>query len=270
MNPTGLYLYGFIPRAGNLELSGINGIDADGPVRALDLGSSRAVVGSVRVEAFEAAMSSGVDGGPDPSWIIPRALKHQAILGEVLDRSPVLPARFGTLFSSTEALEGLAKTHQRAIARFFDDLGDRREWSLRGYHDPDGAVELLLEADPNLSSRRRALPESPGTRYFLEKKLREEARRVAAEAARHAADEVRRALRALTGDVRSLPLRGVEAPGREMVLHETFLLPPAATAEALAAVEWASASTVAGLLTLEPSGPWPPFHFCPDLGGDPT
>jgi hypothetical protein len=269
MNHTGVYLYGFVPRA-NLDLSGIEAIDGDGPIRALSLGTSAALVGEVRVEPFEAAMSAGSDGGPDPAWVLPRALRHEAILDAVLTRSPVLPARFGTLFSSSVALEELASEHERAIARFFEELGDRLEWSLRGYYDPDRSIELLLESNPELSRRWRSLPESPGTRYFLEKKLREEARKLARQAAARAAFAVRQTLRTLTPDVRSLPLRGVEAPGREMILHETFLMSPALASEALEELKTTSSEVVEGLLTLEPSGPWPAFHFCPELGGQPS
>jgi Gas vesicle synthesis protein GvpL/GvpF len=267
MNPTGVYLYGFVPRSAGLDLSGIEGIEGNGPIQALALGISTAVVGEVQIGAFEAALSSGSDGGPDPSWVIPRALRHEAILDAVLVRSPVLPARFGTLFSSSEALEGLANEHQQDIARFFEELGDRLEWSLRGYYDPDRAVDLLLDADPELSKRWRALPESPGTRYFLEKKLREEARRLARQTALQAAEGVRQTLQTISDDVRSLPLRGLESPGRSMILHETFLISPGLAAEALKVVKAASSEQVEGLLTLEPTGPWPPFHFCPELGG---
>jgi hypothetical protein len=263
MNLTGVYLFGFVPRSGGLDLSGIAGIEGNAPVQALALGSSTAVVGEVPLEAFEAAMSSGADGGPDPSWVIPRALRHEAILDAVLARSPVLPARFGTLFSSTEALEGLAIEHQHTIAKFFEQVGNRLEWSLRGYFDPDRAVDRLLETDPDLSRRYRSLPASPGTRYFLEKKLREETRRAARNVASRAAGAIRQKLRTLTDDVRSLPLRGLESPGREMILHETFLMAPTSAAEAFDLL------SDDGLLTLEPSGPWPPFHFCPELGGPP-
>ncbi len=267
MNLTGIYLYGFVPPADELDLSGIEGIDSAGPILALNLGATTAVIGQVQVEAFEAALSSGADGGPDPSWVIPRALKHEAILEAVQARSPVLPARFGTLFSSSSALEGMASEHQSAIARFFTDLGDRLEWSLRGYYNPDQAADLLINGDPEFSRRWQALPESPGTRYFREKKLREEARLAARQTAARTAETVRVMLRTLTDDVRSLPLRGREAPGREMILHETFLLPRKLASEALGLLKGNSVEPIDGLMTWVPSGPWPPFHFCPDLGG---
>jgi hypothetical protein len=51
-----------------------------------------------------------------------------------------------------------------------------------------------------------------------------------------------------------------------MILHETFLMSADDATEALKSVEAATNSFVDGLLTLESSGPWPPFHFCPNLG----
>jgi hypothetical protein len=267
MSQSGVYLYGFIPGALYPDLSAIEGVDGSRPIRTIDVGGSTAVVGEVSIEAFEAAMSSGIDGGPDPSWILPRALRHEAVLDALLARSPVLPARFGTLFSSPEALASLAGAHQAAIAGFFESIGDRLEWSLRGYYDPARAVDLLLASDPELSRRRAALPESPGLRYFQEKRLIEEARWEGRRAATLAADGIRRALRAIAQDARSLPTRGSEGPTREMVLHETFLMSAQAAAGAIATIREAADSPVEGLLTLEPSGPWPPFHFCPDLGG---
>jgi Gas vesicle synthesis protein GvpL/GvpF len=267
MEQIGVYLYGFVPDGAVLDLSGIEGVEGLRPIRSVEVGGVTAVVGEVPLRAFEAAMSGGVDGGPDPSWVVPRALRHEVVLDAVLARSPVLPVRFGALFSSREALEALAIEHRGAIGRFFESVGDRLEWALRGYYDPTRASDLLLESDPELSRRRLALPESPGARYFQEKKLREEARREARLSAAHAAEAVRAALRSITDDARSLPLRGAEGPDREMILHETFLMSPERAAEALALIGSAAAARVEGLLSLEPSGPWPPFHFCPELGG---
>ena len=269
MERQGVYLYGFVPRGTTLDLGRLEGIDESGPVRALDLGGSTAVVVDVDLDAFEMAMTNGPNGGPDPDWVVPRALRHERVLDVVLDRSPVLPVRFGALFSSVGALAAMAAEHDAAIALFLESLGDKREWSLRGYVDLDAAADRLLEADPELSARRARLPDAPGARYFQEKKLREDARREARRAASAAPSAVRRALRAVATDVRTLPLRSDEDPRREMILHEAVLLARGTEPVALADAERAATEAVSGLLTLEPTGPWPPFHFCPGLDGSP-
>ena len=267
MERVGVYLYGFIPGGSPLDLDDLAGVEGAGVVRVanLGLGGASAVVGEVSVDAFEAAMAEG----PDPAWLIPRALGHERVLGAILARSAVLPARFGSLFSSNEALVDLVAGHLGAIGDYFARVGDRREWSLRGYLDSESATGRVLETDPALVRRVAELPDSPGARYFREKKLREEARIVARRAAGAEASAIRQAIREVAGDVRSLPLRAPEAPGREMVLHEAALIARGREPQALAAAGRAS-EAAGGLLTLEPSGPWPPFHFCPDLSEIPT
>ena len=263
MEQVGVYLYGFIPAGTSIDLGDLEGVEGAGAVRVVDMGGAVAVIGAVPIAAFEAALADG----PDPAWLIPRALGHERVLGAVLARSAVLPARFGSIFSSTEALARLAGEHLGAIGQYFATVGDRREWSLRGYVDAEAAARVL-EFDPDLAARLARLPEAPGARYFQEKKLREDARVAARRMAASSASEVRRAIRAVASDARSLPLRAPEGPGRDMVLHEAALISRGREAEVLAAAERASVAA-GGLLALEPSGPWPPFHFCPELGGAP-
>lgn len=264
MEHVGVYLYGFIPAGSTTDLGELEGVEGAGTVQVVDLGGASAVIGEIPVSAFEAALADG----PDPAWLIPRALGHERVLGAILARSPVLPVRFGSLFSSREALERLVAGHLGPIAEYFATVGDRREWSLRGYVDADAAATRALDLDPALAARFARLPETPGARYFQEKKLREDARVASRRISSTAAETIRKAIREVAADARSLPLRAAEGPGRDMVLHEAALIARGEELQVLAAAQAASAAT-GGLITLEPSGPWPPFHFCPQLA-EPT
>ncbi len=260
MEHVGVYLYGFIPAGSTTDLGEIEGVEGAGEVRIVDAGGALAVTGEVAVSAFESALSDG----PDPAWLIPRALGHERVLGAILARSPVLPVRFGTLFSSPEALDRLVAVHVDSIAKYFATVGDQREWSLRGYVDAEAAESRVLELDPALAKRQASLPSTPGARYFQEKKLREDARVAARRMSASAAETVCKAIRSVVTEARSLPLRPPEGPGREMVLHQAALIPRGRELEVLAEAQ-AAVAEAGGLLSLEPSGPWPPFHFCPQL-----
>jgi hypothetical protein len=269
MHENSIYLYGFVPPGIDLDLSMVVGVETAQPVRALEFAGTTAIIGEVSLEAFDAAMSAGPDGGPDPAWIIPQVLRHEAVLDKVLTRSPVLPARFGALFSSRDALAELVSEHQGPIAGYFEAIGDRLEWSIRGYFEPSRAIEHQLQFDPDLSRRQASLPMAAGTRYFLEKRLREEARLSSRRSALQVCQRIRHRLKSITRDSQSLPLRDTESPRREMLLHETFLLSAEGGAETLSRLR----ETVGrddGILVLESSGPWPPFHFCPALDGGKT
>jgi hypothetical protein len=87
-------------------------------------------------------------------------------------RSPAVPARFGTIFSAEDAVVHLAALHRDRIVAFLDEVDGKAEWSLKLEFEPGRAVEYFLRNDPGLAERLRALPDSPGARFFKEKSLR--------------------------------------------------------------------------------------------------
>ena len=52
-----------------------------------------------------------------------------------MSRVPVLPARFATLFTSIDSLQRFVLEHREAITGFFAQLGDQREWAVKGLLD---------------------------------------------------------------------------------------------------------------------------------------
>ena len=58
------------------------------------------------------------------AWVAPRAVRHEAVIEEVMAHSPVLPLPLGTLFSSLEALNEFVDQNRETIARFL-----RRSWT---------------------------------------------------------------------------------------------------------------------------------------------
>ncbi|HEX8204094.1 MAG TPA: GvpL/GvpF family gas vesicle protein, partial [Isosphaeraceae bacterium] len=261
----GVYLYGFT-RPGVPDDAGCVGVDGHVPVVALDCGGVSALVSEVPLEEFEAAL--GGDEPPDPSWIVPRACGHERVVAEVMARAPVLPVRFGTIFSTRQAVEALSAAHGAEITRFLDHVADKQEWAVKAHLDLDAAEEGLLQSDPTLADRHRRLPDTPGTRYFQEKKLRIEARAQAKGLGRAFAEEGRRALLHLATQACFLPLPAPREDGRLMVLRAAVLLPGARVDEFLARIEQIAAPYRLFGLAVEPTGPWPPFHFCPDLGAE--
>jgi len=128
-------------------------------------------------------------------------------------------------------------------------------------------VEALLQTDPLLSERFRKLPATPGARYFLEKKLRDEAHSRAIRAGKVAAERLHQAIQQTGVGVRTLSLRGDEPGGPPLLLKLALLIPRGKLLDIVGTAERAAAASVP--LVVEPSGPWPPYHFCPSLG-DPT
>ncbi len=119
-------------------------------------------------------------------------------------------------------------------------------------------------ADPALAGRFARLPAAPGARYFLEKKLREEALCRAQQAGKAAAQRFVAALRESGVGVQVLKPRAAN-PGRSPLFLKLALL--VGRGKVIGLLGEAERSAAASdLLMIEPTGPLPPYHFCPTLG----
>jgi hypothetical protein len=202
----------------------------------------------------------------DLAWVGPRALRHEAVVEEVMRHSPVLPVRFGTLFSSQERLAEFLDKHRGVISEFLKRVAGQEEWSLRGLLDRKQAGRALTSTSlAAQQAQLAALP--PGRRYFEEQQIRagaekklslwlEETRRqVASNLMRQASDFCECA-----GAPGELPGNGVE-----VVLNWAFLLPKSASPAFRARIDQVNEEQATAGLVLELSGPWPPYRFVPPL-----
>ncbi|MBC7171230.1 MAG: GvpL/GvpF family gas vesicle protein [Polyangiaceae bacterium] len=130
-----------------------------------------AVLSDVRLEDFT---------GPEAErnlqtleWLTPRVLRHEEVIQRVLERSPVLPARFATIFASRERVVRLLAAHHDTIADFLDGTAGTDEWGIKLYLDRDKAMSRLAEESRAAQEAEPSV--SPGLRYMQERRLRAEA-----------------------------------------------------------------------------------------------
>ena len=260
MNSEAIYLYCFA-RPGAASSLATPGVGGDGRLFEARLGDAAAVVGRVPLGDFcgEAAESRL----QDPDWIIPRACQHERVIEEVMAHSPVLPARFGAVFTSLQKVEELLRGKHEEIERFLDDAADKEEWAVKGFLNAETACEWLMARDPGFAEQAKGLADSPGARYFQEKRLRAAAHERVKAWCRGAAEEV--SLRLEEDAVAACPLR--VRPEDSMVLHSAFLLRRSRVADFVARVERLSRDRAERGLELVASGPWPLYSFCPGIGG---
>lgn len=260
MSPREVYLYCFA-RPGVL----VDGVTSSGDViETLAVQDVAAVFRSVSAAAFTAGSAES----QDPAWIVEHACGHEKVVECVMRQSPVLPVRFGAVFSSPQALEELLSRHLSEIALFLDDVADKEEWGTKVYVDVERACTVLLASDPNLAERQRCLPASPGTRYFQEKKLRADAEKQLKSWSRTCAGRVLAELSELAVDARTLRLPSCPNRRQEPVLNGAFLLRRGTVSDFRDRFDRITALHAESGIALEISGPWPPYNFCPALGDD--
>ena len=206
----------------------------------------------------------------DLTWIGPRVIRHQEVVAGVMRHSPVLPARFGTIFSSLANLEKVLQRHYDTIAGFLKRLTDQEEWAVKGLLDRPGAKEKLFSL--KLAREAESLEAlSPGKRYFEEQRLRaacdQELQRWVQEVCR----EVWTDLRYYAAETRERRLLSREVTGsdKDMVWNWALLMPRQAVGGFQALIQDVNAQYAERGLRLECTGPWPPYSFTPALDMEP-
>ena len=200
------------------------------------------------------------------AWVGPRALRHEAVVEQVMRHSPVLPVRFGTLFSSQESLAEVRATHRQTISQFLERVADQEEWSIKGLLDRTQAGQALISA--SLAAQQEqlaALP--PGTRYFQEQRIRSAAEKELSLWLNETCRQVASHLMKQASDFRECPVVPRQPPesGTEVLLNWAFLLRRGVAAAFRLRIDQVNEKHGTRGLVFELSGPWPPYRFVPPL-----
>jgi hypothetical protein len=264
MTDNALYLYCFA-RSDQLSAPPQGpGIDAKGPLALQRIGDIAAVVSEVSLADFTGPEAE--ERIRDLGWLAPRALRHERIIEEIAARSPVLPARLGTLFSSAERLAALVGAHHAAIRGFLDRVADHEEWAIKGHLQR--APALAARVQEALAAQAGRLSASHGVRYLQEQRARVQAEAALRRWLQETADRIWRELRSIASDAveRKVLPPEAEQPHGEMVLNWAMLVPAPRVSELRALVARLNRDLAGSGLTLQESGAWPPYSFAPSLG----
>ena len=259
----GIYLFCLIPADPLPKIAG-NGMDGEHPLFVEVIGDVAAVLSEVNLEDFSSPEAK--EKMEDLAWIGPRALRHEEVVLSAMEQGPVLPVRFGTVFSSLAAAAEPLRQRQDVLMKFFQDTIDKKEWTIKGYVDRSQARARMTAA--RLAAEKEQLAGlSPGKRYFLEQKIKGAVDKDVAIWLKEMERDILRVARETSVGFSECRLQSREVTGRdeEMFFHGALLMPDGSVAilERMTD-EWNKHHESQGL-KIELSGPWPPYHFAPVL-----
>ncbi|MCL4502831.1 MAG: GvpL/GvpF family gas vesicle protein [Deltaproteobacteria bacterium] len=261
----GLYLFCLarLSRLPALPLKGL-GLDGRSPLQVTDFQDLAAVWAPVPLQDF--CGPEATERLEDLTWIGPRVIRHQEVVAGVMRYSPVLPARFGTIFLSAANLQKVLRQRYKTIATCLERLSDREEWAVKGLLDRAAAKDRLFCL--KLAQKKADLEGlSPGKRYLEEQALRVACDRELPRWLKVVRLDLWEDLGCLAAESRERRLLSREAGGRtrDMVFNWAFLLPAGAVAAFREYIQAANDRYANYGLWLECTGPWPPYSFCPAL-----
>lgn len=276
MNPnpgTALYLYCLVSADSPIDLNRISsaGVDEQSPLIVIQDSHITAIISEVALADF--AGEEAETRLKDLAWLGPRALRHEAVIEQVMSQTAVIPARFGTLFSSQSKLTAFLAAHQSAIRQSLAELAGHQEFAVKTLLFRERAKSAL--ATERLSSQAQDLGAvSPGARYFQQKKIAAAAEQeltdwlqtTCTESAVHfnACAEKFAERKVITRTV-TVSESGTEM---EVIAIWALLISARQVNELRLRVDAANARYQQHGLFFELTGPWPPYTFAPALSAE--
>lgn len=242
--PHGRYLYGVIrcaePRTFETPGIGAHG----GVVRTLHANGIAAVVSASPIFEYEQTRRN--------------MMAHMKVLEEVMQTSPVLPVRFGTIAPSEDAVcENVLQRHHRSFAEQLDWIEDRIEFGLKAFWPEEAAVfaEILVEHPSIRRLRDRLMGKRLEATYYDRIEL---GKQIEEAMQKKRAQDQERLLAALRPVLDDLKLH--ETLTDMMVLNAALLVEKrheAALDEAIQDLD----QTFDGQMRFKYVGPVPPYNF---------
>ena len=246
-----IHAYGIVPAGASVDLpaTGIGGSD----VALLDAGTISAVFSILSEEMYgDAEWRRHAD---DPRWLTAVATEHQGVLSAVVQTTDVLPLRLPGMYRDEMHLHDMLTTEEPLLRAVLEALHDHVEWAVHLY----------------FTGRTEQPPGRPTSGAdFFRQKSEAVARREKDQTVRE--QRVREAYAALADlsrqSVINAPQDSTLSGRREpMLLNSAHLVCRRHEPLFFAAVEEIATRLAPSGITVEVSGPWPPYNFV-DLGAD--
>ena len=181
-----------------------------------------------------------------PSAMPENVLRHERVIERVMERTTVLPCRFGSTFTGESALRAVLARNEGTLLEALERVRDQVELGLR--------VLWTADAPPSTTPSEA----SSGRQYMLARLAEERQRERVEQRAALLADAIEQPLLECCTD----HSRGAVAAG-EVLFKGAYLVPRRRLEEFRLRVREAAQRHPD--LRLLCTGPWPPYHFVPAL-----
>lgn len=262
-NGLGWYVYGVVDAGeAQRELAPPTSVEPAHRVTLVREGTLAAVASKVPLEVFtEEGLRETLS---DPAWLEPRIRAHEQVLEAALAVTSVVPFRFCTLFRSDDALRAFLGERRNELREALRSVEGKIEIGVKGFLSGDRFAESFAERDEAARGLRERAASAQGGRAYLERRRLEQL--LAREVERFKADaahDIHNRLLASANDGVLNPTQSREVSGREdeMFMNAAYLVDRGQAFEP--EVEALASEYQERGVTLERTGPWPPYNFVP-------
>ncbi len=243
------HVYGLVRGEDRLELPG-TGIGG-APVLGVRVGPIRAVVSELEESDYGPDVWRA--HADDPQWLGQVAAEHNAVLEWIVDRTDVLPLRLPGLYDDRAELEAALADQAEEFGAALAAVDGHVEWGVK--------VFLVQDAPPAATDTSE---EPTSGRDYLLRKASEANRRQTARDERMTmlldahAELAESATHAVVNTPQDAALTGRQDP---MLLNAAYLVARSERDNFLSLAEHLSERLWSRGMSVEVTGPWPPYNF---------
>ena len=242
------------------------GVDPREPVERLEAGGLAVLVSRVPSAEFGAEpLRLNLN---DLGWLERVARAHEAVLDRVLAEGTIVPLRMCTIYQTGNSVRRMLEQERASFFEALSALDDRFEWAVKVLIDSRRLLDAVHAGDEGADSESEAAERGEGSSYMLRRRSERAARESAATIARSVADDVHGRLADWAIDATSSRPQNRDLSGHtgEMVLNAAYLVQRSRTDELRGLVAELEDRHRALGVTIELTGPWPPYNFIPGDG----
>ncbi|MBI5188382.1 MAG: GvpL/GvpF family gas vesicle protein [Nitrospirae bacterium] len=263
----GLYFYCIRKRSGIPSLLA-RGIDGKGEVFIFPYHELEAVVSKVSLEEFSSDEIQK-KAREDLSWIKEKAIIHEKVIEEAMKRnegiSSIIPMKFGIVLKEKEGLEQVLNENYERFKTILEKIEGKQEWSVKVYlKNREKFEQEIKEKSEAIRKKEKEIASLPeGMAYFMEEELKEVTSREAEKELNNIVDFTFESLKKQAADSAICKILEKELTGRPepMVLNAAYLISEEKIEDFKREIEDLNQKMQAKGLSVEYSGPWPPYNF---------
>jgi hypothetical protein len=260
----GVYVYAVAEAAtGGPAVAGMRGID-DAPVRAVtsEAGGLQALASDVPLDQFgDEALKRNLNDLP---WLSATALSHEATVEAAMAEATIVPLRMCTIFRDDDGVREMLEREAPALTAALARLRGSQEWGVKVIADGNAFAGAVARDNDRVSAAQaEPVATGEGAGYFAALRRDRVTREEVGAELDHRTRQIHDAVAALATDVRLHPPsnRDLAEYEGEMVLNAAYLVPADRTAELRALSASLAEQHGADGLTVDLTGPWPPYNF---------
>jgi C4-dicarboxylate-specific signal transduction histidine kinase len=198
-------------------------------------------------------------------WLTREAQRHAGIIESYFQQVTTLPVKFGAIFSSRAVLRSHLSERRELVQQALTRLQGQAEWDIRILASEAKMEAVAIEGGFVSEDRVAVAASGEGLSYLLRRRREQQLQHAVQTARASLRREISDRLSSWSLHRKATSDRLPERDGLRLVDHVCAMLPAAdypRLEQSLVTLQEAHADC---LLKVELSGPWPPYHFCPDF-----